>query len=801
MKESAKKNEKFHSFERIVSFCIGKKRVVYVICIMLAVLALFCTWNTNVNSSRVAYLPSGTSSGAGYEIMTSEFTDLASARVLLDNVSMKQCEYMQEALSEIDGVYAVDFDADSYEDGVGILDVTFAYSEGSEAEASFEAVKAATAAFDGGVSSDMDTGWWWNIDFGVIFLAAAAVLIIIVALVYASRTYADIWVMLITLVLAVILNYGASFGMSKVTALTAGLLHSVLTMYYTALICRRYTKERKELEVRPAVIAAVTGSMPKIIAGAVIASLAFLALAFSKLHIGSDFAVAMVKGILFTVILCITLLPCLITTFAKRMEKSRHRALLPKIKNRGRLTFKTRFVFPIIFAVLAIASLAFVVVNPVEPYAYGGEQLMPLIKSQGQTVEYIAGRDFDKDTSVVYMIVPANNYNAEKQVVREVENMVDVVSVTALSNSSAASYILTDEINIWQFSDITGLDETAVWNIYSDYSELIDVEAAGGIEAYEVPFIDIFKYTYDRIQSGSLTVDSLTEKTFNEINYELLSADLQLHGEAYDRIIIETALSEEPAEAVELIDDIRAVGELYYGNTVYITGDSGAISDMADAYHLDLIVVTAITVVLLFAVFAVMFKTVGLAAVMVLMVQGGVWLGMAVPYIIPGKLIHIGSMPGYTLQMLTGVTYAAAIVNSYRKFKKNSPLKKAIGQAIKENYSLIVITGCLLILSGIVLGLLSFDEAVMATGFSITVGGVINMLLALCVIPQSLLALDIVESRISKTGIDITGEAPPPVEERMDIVEAIEKLKSAEQQSNETIIPEKEGEQQNETEK
>ncbi len=804
MNESEKKKRNPLSVENTVDFYIDKRKPVYILCIVLAALSLFFAWNTEITDSLVAYMPSYTNSGAGFDIMEEEFTDLATATVVLENVSFDQCELMHETLSNVEGVYSVDFNEKNYEDGVGAFAVTFAYEEGEEARASLEALKETVSLFDGGVSSSMDSGWWWNVDFSLIFLLFASTVILIIALVYASRTYADVWVMLITVGFGVILNYGTSFGMSKVTNLSCFILQAAITMYYTALVCRRYTKERKTQEVKPAIIAAVSANMPKILGGGVIAVVALLALAVSRLQIGFNFALSMTKGILIAMILCETLLPGLIMTFAGRMDKSRHKNLLPKIKKRGSFTFKTKYVFPIIFVVFAIAALTFTIVYPVAPYAYGGDHLTALVRSPGQQREYIAETDLSEGTSTVYMLIPANDDEAERAVVKELQSNVNVVSVTALSNSTAATYVLTDEISIWQFADITGLEESAVWNIYSSYGEMVGVETAGGVGEYEIPFIDVFMYTYGRVQDGSLTVSSQVSETLDSVYHELYGAELQLSGESYDRVIIEVCIPEDPDKAESLIEDLSELGQKHYEGEVYLTGDNGAIADLSDAYLFDTILVTALTVVLLIVVLAVMFKAPGLATILVLMVQGGVWLSMAVPYIFPGEFIHISSMLGYTVQMLVGVTYAAALTSSYIKFKKNNPLKNAMGKAMKGNYSLIVITGCLLILSGAILGLLSFDAATMAFGFTIAIGGAINMLLALCVIPQTLLLWDIIVSKANGTKLVLTKEKKAPVEERMDIVEAIEKLKADELADTQVIeipVGEKEAEQIDEAEK
>lgn len=797
-------NSKPRALKRAVGFAIDKRWLFYVLIIGMAALCLFSIFQIDINNSLVSYMPSDSNSGKGYEIMESEFTDLVTAQLLLDNVSLDQCEDIRTQLSELEGVYSVEFDEKSYEFGTGVFNITLDYEESAEAGAVLEAIKETVELFDGGISSSMDSGWWWNIDFGIILLMVSAGILLIIALIYASRTYGDIIVMLVTVGLAVIINYGTNFffgEISTITNLVAGIMQAALTMYYAALICRRYTRERSERDVRSAIITAVSVCMPKIMAGALFAVAAFASMLFADFRIGFEFGVVMIKGIVISVFLCIVLLPCLIMTWNKKIYRSRHKALLPKIKKRGKFTYKTKYAFPIIFVILAVTAITFKIVYPVEPYAYGGDEIMPIVKSFGQQVEYRVDQDFGEGGSTVYMLVPGGEYDTEKTVMKELSSMVDVISVTALSNSEAASYILADEISIWQFSDITGLDESDVWNIYSDYSELVNVETAGGIAEYEIPFIDVFMYTYDRVQAGSFAVNSAVNETLDKVYREIYDSECELRGETYDRMIIDVALPEDSNDAIDLIRQIRTVGQSHYEDTVYLTGDNGGIADMADSYIRDTIIVTLITVLILFIVFAIMLGKPWIALLMVLMVQGGVWISNTVPFIFPGKLMYIGDMLGYTLQMIVGVTYAAAMVNSYKKFKKDAPIKKAMGKALKENYTLVVVTASLFILSGLALGFLAFDKTVMALGFSISIGGFINLLLALFVIPQTLLLLDIIDRKIAKNEIVLTDEVTAPAEVQIDIVEAIERLKAAEKQNEEMSNGEREGEQPNETQK
>jgi hypothetical protein len=100
---------------------------------------------------------------------------------------------------------------------------------------------------------------------------------------------------------------------------------------------------------------------------------------------------------------------------------------------------------------------------------------------------------------------------------------------------------------------------------------------------------------------------------------------------------------------------------------------------------------------------------------------------------------------------------------------------------MKDNYVPVTVTCVFLILSGALLAVLSFNKSVMSLGIAIAVGGIIDIIVALAVIPQTLLFWDIIAAKVTGQPIVLSSAPPvPPKDDRMDIVDAIEKLKSDE---------------------
>lgn len=790
--------EKLRNANRIVGLAVDKRKWLYVLAAVLLVFCVFSAGWTGVGNSLVSYLPDSANARQGVDLMEVEFADLADAHVLLENVSKVQAENIAAELEQIHGVYSVQLDG--FNDR-GLAELVVAFDQSDNCRDALDAVKDAVSLYDGGVYSSLDAGWDSSVDWSMVILMVSAGVLLALAALLVSRSYADILVMFISIGAAVLINYGTNFvfgDISSITNLSTGVLLSAMTMYYAALICRRYSREHKHTEnVREAVMAAVDGCALKILTSALIALVVLGALMTAKLGVALEFGLVLLKGVVITLICMFVLLPCLIVSFSKLMDKSKHKNLLPKVKNFGNYISKTKYALPIIFIVLALGALIFNIVYNIDPYAYSGDRLAPVVKNSGQSVENTINSVIKNGECTVYLLVPAGDYETEKTVSDNLESISAVQSVRSLTNSEAAGYIVTDKLSVWQFKDITGLDTSAAWSIYSGYAALAGVDTTVNLAEYEVPFIDIINYTYNLMQDGSFTLDDELTDTIIGIHHEMSAAESELKGESCDRIIINVRLSSNYSNAASLLNQLKTTAEDSYDGGVYLTGDNGGIIELADTYSFDSTVVMILTTVLSLAVLLIILKKVVPAILLTLVLQGGAWLTMDVPYIFPGRIMFIGVMFAYAIQILAGTNYAAVIAHSYQNHKKDKSLQGAINLAMKENFTLILITGVVFILSGLILALLSFNATVMTLGFSLMISGAISLILALCVIPQLLVMLDSLVDRKNnnkkKAKAAKSSKEPPaqPVEQvdQANLMDMFEQIKATAQDLKAQNIP------------
>ena len=78
----------------------------------------------------------------------------------------------------------------------------------------------------------------------------------------------------------------------------------------------------------------------------------FIALCFMTFKLGTNIGVVMSKGVVIGVVACVTILPAMILTFDKAIEKTSHKALIPSLDNVSNFIVKHHWAALIVFAIL-----------------------------------------------------------------------------------------------------------------------------------------------------------------------------------------------------------------------------------------------------------------------------------------------------------------------------------------------------------------------------------------------------------------------------------------------------------------
>lgn len=739
--------------ERFATFVVDKRNLFFLLYIFAVIFCLVARGWVDVENDITKYLSEETETRQGLTMMDEEFITYGSGKVMVANISYPHAAELAEKLEAIPGVTSVAFEntEEHYKNSSALFSITF---DGEETDpVSIDAmnrIKDMLKDYDVYIDSAVGEDSAADLAKEMQVIIVIAAIIIIVVLTFTSKAYAEVPVLLITFVVAAILNMGTNFLVDPISFISNSVtvvLQLALAIDYAIIMCHRYTEEREHLEAREACIAALSKGIPEIFSSSLTTISGLAALVFMQFKIGEDLAVVLIKAIFMSLLSVFTLMPGLLMLFNKLMDKTVHKNLVPKISFLGKFVVASRFIVPPVFVIVLI--FAFVFANRC-PYCYGTSHLNPPKKGEAQIAAEKIEATFGAE-NLVALIVPSGNYEAEQKLLARLDSYEEVESCLGLSNTEVMGYMLTDALTPREFSELADIDYEVAGLLYSAYAVNDDDlgEIVGGIENYRIPILDTMGFLEEEMNKGYLNLDADLEDTLDELFDTLNQAKAQLISEDHTRMLVYLNLPEESQETFDFLRKIHDEAGIYYGEEVYVVGDSTSDYDLSSSFGRDNIIISILSALFVIVILLFNFKSAGLPLLLILVIQGSIWLNFSFPYLKQEDLYFLSYLIVNAIQMGANIDYAIVISSRYMELKREMPIKAAMVEALNQAFPTILTSGSILVAGGVLIGQMTTNGVISAIGSCLGRGTIISIIMVMCVLPQILLLGDTIIDRTS----------------------------------------------------
>ncbi|MEI3306216.1 MAG: MMPL family transporter [Dysosmobacter sp.] len=201
-------------------------------------------------------------------------------------------------------------------------------------------------------------------------------------------------------------------------------------------------------------------------------------------------------------------------------------------------------------------------------------------------------------------------------------------------------------------------------------------------------------------------------------------------------MVLELALPEESQETFDFLDTLHQTAEKYYPEGVLLVGNSTSDRDLSESFVQDNVLISILTVVFVILVLVFTFQSAGLPVLLILVIQGSVWINFSFPYLMDSDLFFLSYLIVSSIQMGANIDYAIVITNRYTDLKKQMPLHEAVVEALNQAFPTIVTSGTILATAGILIGFLSSAPSISSIGICLGRGTVISIFLVMAVLPD-----------------------------------------------------------------
>ena len=730
---------------RLATFIVDKRSLILLITVIGLIFSAFSRNWVEVENDLTFYLPEDSETKQALNVMEEQFTTYGTADVMVANITYDDACALEDELKEIKGVQSVSFDdtSDHYANASALFSITFDYDEDDDSCLdALDQVEDLLSDQDLYVSTDLGNALAESIDAEVSVIMVYVAIIVVLVLILTSRTYGEVPVLLLTFVTAMILNQGSNFLLGKISFVSnsvTSILQLALSLDYAVILCNHFKEQHQTMPIREAAIAALSKSIVEIGASSLTTLGGLSAMLFMQFKIGPDMAICLIKSILYALLSVFLVMPGLLVLFGPWIEKSEHRDFIPKISFAGRYAYASRYIVPFVFVAVIIAGFF---VSSKCPYAYGYSTIKTPKLNKSQIADNMIADNFTSN-NMVALIVPAGDYEKEAMLLSELESRDEVDSAMGLANTEAMDgYMLADKLTPRQFAELADLDYEVAQTIYAAYAtEQEDYgRLAGNIAAYKVPLIDMFLFVCDQVDKGIVTLDDDQKADLDDAKVQMQSAKAQLQGDDYSRLLVYLDMPVSGDETYAFMDTMHDIAEKYYPDgSVYVAGDSTNEYDFEKSFARDNMVVSIVSILIVLVVLLMTFKSVGMPFLLLLVIQGSIWINFSIPVFTGTNLFFMSYLVVSSIQMGANIDYAIVIATRYQELKNDMDHKQAMIETLNFAFPTVLTSGTVLSVAGILIGRLTSDAAIVGIGQSIGRGTIISVFLVLFVLPQILL--------------------------------------------------------------
>lgn len=657
-------------------------------CILLLIPSIFGMVRTRINYDMLTYLPEEMDTVIGQDILMDDFGKGAFSTIIIEGMENKDVAKLKAEIEKVEHVDSViwydslldisvpmELLPDDIYDAFNTENATMMavfFDTSTSADETMDAIRGIRTlvgenCFVTGMSA-MVTDLKDLCEKEEPIYVGLAVLCAVAAMMLFMDSFLIPFVFLLSIGIAIIWNLGTNIFLGEISYITKALsavLQLAVTMDYSIFLWNSYSEQKvrfngdKERAMAHAIsntVTSVTGSSVTTIAG-------FLALCFMSFTLGKDLGLVMAKGVIFGVIGCVTTLPAMILLFDKAIEKTRHKALLPKMDGIAKFVTKHAWAFLVAFVVI----------------------LVPAYNGYSKTEKY---------------------YDLGATLPADMDYVIANTKLQEEFDMGSTHMILAD-------SSLSQKDMKAMMN---------EINAVDGIKS----------------------VLGLSSAVGTAIPEEALPSSITsiLKGDRYELLMVnseyKTASDEVNAQVIQINDILKK-----HDQNGMLIGEAPCTKDLIEITDHDFTVVDAISIVAIFVIIALVFKSASLPFILVAVIEFAIFINLGIPYYTNTQLPFIAPICISTIQLGATVDYAILMTTRYKKERVNGKDKKdAVTTALSASIPSIIVSALGFFAATIGVAIYSDIDIISSMCNLMARGAIVSMFSVILVLPSMLMLLD-----------------------------------------------------------
>lgn len=209
----------------------------------------------------------------------------------------------------------------------------------------------------------------------------------------------------------------------------------------------------------------------------------------------------------------------------------------------------------------------------------------------------------------------------------------------------------------------------------------------------------------------------------------------------HGRMLLSVDLPSEGEESTKFVDHLLVTVKEVFGDEAHIAGHMISTVDLQNTFAKDNTIITIVTIISIFLIIMLVFKSFSLPILLVLVIQGAIWISMATS-LITGPMFFMSYIIATCILMGATIDYGILMSSTYVDARATMDKKDALLLAVNTAIPTVFTSGLILTICGFIVGLVASQTSISTVGILLGKGALVSSLMVTLVLPSALYLLD-----------------------------------------------------------
>ena len=259
---------------------------------------------------------------------------------------------------------------------------------------------------------------------------------------------------------------------------------------------------------------------------------------------------------------------------------------------------------------------------------------------------------------------------------------------------------------------------------------------------------------------ASLIPDSVAD-IISGVEQQMQSGVGMLRGNDHSLCVVLTDYPAESDATYAFVDTLERLEKRYLPSGSNMIGESVMYSEMKNGFSHEMMIVTILTILAIFLIVAITFRSVIVPAILILTVMTAVYVNVVCCGIISGEMLYLAYLIVQSILMGATIDYGILFANYYREKRRTLPARESIFESYKGSIRTIMTSGLIMVVAPAAMAMLTDNVMIRNIVGAIAIGAFVAIILILVLLPGVLMVFDrwVVHNAVPKHGEPITDES------------------------------------------